>query len=402
MFARLITPAITLTLLVGAVALAEKPVKQPVPKAAIELATADNKFGLDMFKRLHKDGENTFMSPTSIAMAIQMVAVGARGETLKQMNTSMHTGELNKREANKALLDALNGRQGVKLNVANSVWGNSDRFSFNGEYIADVQNYFDSSATSVSFEDPATVDLMNDWISDKTDGLIKKMISEIGRDEVAFLVNAIYFKGDWSNKFDKGNTKDADWHFADGRTGTRKLMRQSGEFKYSVHNGVQVIRLPYGTDEQTSMWIALPPKESGVDALVKQLDLATFDQWRTASRNQAGSITIPRFKMTFKSQLNEALIGMGMSLPFSGGDLSGIGTSSRGSLSISRVLHEAVIMVNEEGTEAAAATVSGLSDSVKPKPFSMVCDRPFLLFIADDPTGAILFMGAVHNPKELD
>ena len=382
----------------------DKPVALP-PAEAIELASADNKFGLDMFKKLHKKGDNTFISPTSIAIAMQMARQGAGGETRAEMDKAMHLPGFDPAAANKALIKELSGREGVTLNIANSIWGDPKRMNFNPTYVQDVQTNFDSEARTADFSDPKTLDAVNGWISDKTNKLIPKMLDAIEPDLVAMLINAIYFKGDWTDEFDTKNTKEADFTLADGSTKKMDLMSRGKDVIYAEVDGVQIAKLPYGNDKQTAMWVALPKDTESLDTLVAGLNAEQIATWQRSARKRPGTLKLPRFTMRYKNKLNNVLIDLGMNRAFDvdRADFTPMGESPMGPIYIGFVLHEAVIIVNEKGTEAAAATIVGMkAGSVPPKPFNMTCDRPFMFIITDEPTGAILFMGTVYNPEKPD
>ena len=397
--------ALALTLTIGVLsadAQREKPAT-PAPKEAVALATADNNFGLDLFKTLHKPGENTFISPTSIAIAMQMARQGAAGDTRAEMDKAMHIDGVDPAAANKALIKELNSRQGVKLNIANSVWADPTRMTFNANYLKDVEDNFDSVARTLDFADPESVDVINGWISDKTNKLIPKMLETIEPDMVAMLINAIYFKGDWTDPFDKADTKAANWKLAAGGTKEIDLMSRDDSMIYGEIDGVQVVKLPYGKDKQAAMWVALPKDTDALDTLASGINAEMIAKWRSSSRKRPGTLKLPRFTMRFKKGLIQDLESLGINKAFRAGqaDFTPMGESKLGPLFIGMVLHEAVIIVNEEGTEAAAATIVGMSGGgAPPKPFNMTCDRPFMFIITDEPTGAILFMGTVYNPDK--
>jgi serpin B len=336
----------------------EKPVALP-PAEAIELASAENKFGLDMFKKLHKKGENTFISPTSIAIAMQMARQGAAGETRTEMDKAMHLPGFDPAVANKALIQELSGRKGVTLNIANSIWADPKRINFNPTYVQDVKTNFDSEARTADFSDPKTLDVVNGWISDKTNKLIPKMLDSIEPEVLAMLINAIYFKGDWTDEFDTENTKEANFTLANGSTKKLDLMSRSKDVIYAEVDGVQIAKLPYGEDKQTAMWVALPKDTESLDALVAGLNAEQIAAWKRSVRKRPGTLKLPRFTMRYKKELNDVLIDLGMERAFDAGraDFTPMGESPMGPLFIGFVLHEAVVIVNEKGTEAAAATV---------------------------------------------
>ncbi len=387
--------------LAGNISAGENEKKKQPPEAAVKLAKADNAFGFKLFKKLHKDGENTFISPTSIATAVQMAGQAAAGDTRAEMDKAMEIEGLDALASNKALMAELESREGVKLAIANSIWADPSRISMNDAYVKEVQEYFDSEARVENFSDPKTLDVINGWISDKTNKLIPNMLDRISADTVSYLINAIYFKGDWTDKFKKENTKDADFHLADGSSKQVKLMSRKDEIKYAEDDKAQIACLPYGPDGNSAMWIVLPKDGTSLDALVTGLSEDQLKGWQNRAWEREGTLKLPRFKLRYKETLNACLQGVGIVKAFDVGqaDFKRMGESKLGPIFIGRVLHEAVVIVNEEGTEAAAATIVEMkAGGMPPKPWTMTCDRPFLFFITDEPTGAILFMGTCYNP----
>ncbi|MCB9895862.1 MAG: serpin family protein [Planctomycetes bacterium] len=381
--------------------------KSSAPEPAVKIATADNAFGLKLFKELHQDGQNTFISPTSISVAMQMANTAAGGDTRTELDKAMGLEGIDAREANKALMAELNGRDGVKLAMANSLWADPTRINLNEAYVKETQEYFDSTVRAEDFSDKKTVGVINDWIAGKTNNLIKDMLDEIPENAVTYLINAIYFKGDWSVQFKKEKTKDAEFHLTDGSTKTIRMMsRGDKRIAYTTDDNVEVCSLPYGKDEKAAMWIVLPKADKDLDTIIANLNSDQIATWRDRAYKRQGTINLPRFKLHYKETLNDSLKALGISKAFDvdQADFKHLGESKLGPIYISRVLHEAVVIVNEEGTEAAAATVveMGAGGAAPPKPFNMVCDRPFLFYITDKDTGAILFMGTCYNPDNPD
>ena len=374
--------------------------QEPSPEV-MKLGDANNKFGFDIFKKLHKDGDNTFISPTSIAMAMQMAAEGAKGDTRAEMIETLHADGIDLPEANKAYMAELAKRKGVTLKIANSLWGDPTRVDIKQQYIDDMSDYFASEVRAVNFSDPDTLKLINGWISDRTNKLIPKMLVSIPPNIVSYLINAIYFKGDWTVPFDKRRTRDADFHLVDGTTKPVTLMARGDDFDYAKVDGHQVVRLPYGEKQQTAMWVVLPDEKTGLDALVKELDNKMFARMTREVEERNGTVKLPRFEVRFREQLNKTLKELGVVKAFAQdeADFSDFASSSMGNVYINSVLHEAVVIVNEEGTEAAAATIiADGAESEPPPPFSMTCDRPFLFVIHDKATNSVLFAGTCYDP----
>ncbi len=391
--------AVALALVAQVSTTSSLPRPDPSP-AAIALAGADNQFGLDVLQRLHRAGTNTFISPASIGMALQMASRGASGQTLAEMRQAMHTARIDVAAANRELIPALASRDAVALKIANSVWVDQKRVTLEKAFASGIAADFHGEIFARDFADPGTTDAANQWISRQTAGKIPKMLDRISGDETALIVNAVYFKGEWSRKFDRTKTTDADFHPADGTNTRVPMMGGSGQYDYAETPDLQIVALPFGKDGEMRMWVALPRSRTGLDAFVRGLDLAKWHALADRASERKGTIRLPRFKMGFKAELTRTLADAGMKLAFTPrADFTKLGRSASGNLFLSRVLHEAVIEVNEEGAEAAAATAAGVTAvNVPPPPFEMICDRPFLLSIADRATGAILFIGTVYRP----
>lgn len=227
---------------------------------------------------------------------------------------------------------------------------------------------------------------------------IPSIIDEIKHDDVMFLINAIYFKGQWENKFKKGLTKNEPFYPLSGPQKEVPMMSQSGDYQYYRGYKFQAVRLFYGA-KGASLDIFLPDKDSSIDDLLKGLSLEQCEQWTGSFHQAPGDIKIPRFKMDYESSLNEPLKAMGMGVAFVRGKADFSGMRDQNDLYISKVKHKAVVEVNEEGTEAAAATSVGIALVSAPRRFTFIADHPFLMMIRDQRTDAILFMGVVVDPK---
>lgn len=378
----------------------DKTDEKPLGKA---LSNANNTFGFDVLRRLHKDGENTFISPTSIGMALQMTSMAARGETLAEMRKTMHLAEIDTAKSNGDLRKALGGRESVKLNIANSIWADPARITLNRAYANEVAKQFNARIDAVSFADPKTLDIINGWVGERTQGKIPKLFEKLQDDTVTVLVNAVYFKGDWTDPFDPKRNEEADFTLADGSTSKVTMMNRRGSYRYAENDDVQIIALPYGEDKKINMWVVLPKPGKSLGAVANGVTAEKLSEWQAAATSQTVLFGLPRFKMKFRKELKDDLAAMGMPTLFtSRADLSGLEEGSGRNLYVSQVIHEAIIEVNEEGTVAAAATGVAIGRTGVPRIVSMTCDRPFLLAIQDETTGSILFMGTVYKPENLD
>jgi serine protease inhibitor len=367
--------------------------------ATAALVTANGQFAGDILKGIHEDGKNTFYSPLSVSMILQLTAEGAAGETRAEMLKTLHTEGLDSKVANRELLKALASRGDVTLRLANGVFVIQPDVQLKPEFERIARSDFNAVARRVE-ADPQQV--INGWVSEKTEGMIPQLIDQVPGDAVAYLINAIYFKGDWTATFDKDRTRESDFTRADDSKVKVQMMSQRGQFLRGDAPGARVLRLTYGKEGDTAMWLALPAEGESVDALARAFNHEKLAQWRKAATQGEAVVEIPRFQMRYKRELGQDLRRLGMRKAFSGAeaDFSEFASWRGGNLFISRVLHEAVIIVNEEGTEAAAATAVDMRRTSAPRqPFVFRADRPFLFAITDEPTGAILFAGVMHDPS---
>jgi len=369
-----------------------------------QLVDANNEFGFELFKQLKQGNKNVFFSPLSVATALAMAYNGAAGETEQAMKQTLNYGEMSPSEINQSTAELLSKLKSsdpkVELLIANSLWARQG-VEFNQDFLNRNRQFFGAEVASLDFNSPQAVNRINGWVSQNTKGKIPSIIDQINNDLVLFLINAVYFKGQWQKEFEKKLTREMPFHLAGGSAKQTPLMSQSGNFQYLRGEAFQAISLPYGQGG-TSLYLFLPNEESSLDNLLKGLDYQKWQQWITQFRSSPGDIKIPRFKMEYSHELSGSLKALGMGLAFARGKADFSGMRKQGGLFISEVKHKAIIEVNEEGTEAAAATSVGMrTTSMRPvqQRFSFIADRPFLLAIRDQQTGAVLFMGAVYEPN---
>jgi serpin B len=374
----------------------------PAPIAsdsAKDLAARNNRFGLEFFKKSHTAGKNEAISPLSLAMALQMAATGADGETRKQMLAALHADGIDLPAANRELLDALASRKGVRLDAANSIWVDPGRMKLSDAFKGIAEKQFDAAARELDFADPKARDAINGWVSERTNKRIPELIDSIGGDAVAYLINAVYFKGEWTVRFDKERTENGEFTPPSGTAKQVPMMSRDGDFDYVRDGETQVARLGFGPANSASMWFALPGEDSSPAELLASMTPETLERWTKAAHPSELWMSLPRFTFRYKTEAGAVLRGLGMTDAFDSerADFSKLGASPAGRLSISRVLHEVFVEVNEEGAEAAAATAVEIMATSAQEPLSF--DRPFLFAITDNVTGALLFIGIVNDPK---
>ena len=380
----------------------DEPKKIELRKKSAEIIEADQQFAFELFKQVYalSDEMNMMISPLSVSYALGMTYNGAAGTTLDAFNEVLHFGDLTNQEVNESYKDLMNQLihldKQVEFSIANSIWYKLG-YPVLDEFITTNQNYFDAAVEELDFSDPGAVDIINGWIEDKTNDKIRDMLDFIPSDAVMYLVNAIYFNAKWKYQFDPEDTYQGEFYLEDGSAFDADFMKINGSFNYTVNEDFAAVELPYG-DSTFSMVVMLPTGNSNLDDLVEKMDLDTWNSWFEFSTAQNVQIELPKFTYDFKDLLNDPLINLGLGIAFGGGaDFSRI--TPGGGLYISRVIHQTFIDVQEEGTEAAAATIVEIREISAPVLTMFKANRPFLFVIRENSTSAIMFMGKVGKPE---
>lgn len=369
-----------------------------------KLVSAYESFSFQLLSLLLKQDPDTnvFISPFSVAIAFAMVYNGARGTTEQTIAKVLGFKGLNIQEinaANKFLMSLGNNTDTHnQLGFANSLWVRPD-ISLNNNFVQQLQEAYNSQVANLDFLHPGAAITINQWVEDKTQDKIKQLITPDDIvDAILVLINTIYFKGTWTYLFDKQKTKEQSFTLPDGSQKSHPMMSQSGQYLYYETEKFQAVSLPYG-DRRLSMYIFLPKLSSSIKQFQQLLTVENWRSWIFQFNEMEVDIVLPRFKIEYGKILNDALINLGMGEAFSVDvNFEGMGA---GNLTISKVIHKAIIEVNEEGTEAAAATAITMVRSMGfTSRFRMIIDRPFFHAIRDNQTGALLFMGFVFNPVE--
>jgi serine protease inhibitor len=370
------------------------------------LAAASNAFGFDLFQQLRRQDANksVFFSPLSVTVALAMTYNGAAGETKNAMARALKIEGMSRGELNHASHDMLKDLKGsdpkIELAIANSLWARSG-VRFNESFLADNRAFYSAEISTLDFSSPQAAATINRWVSDNTKGKISKIIDTIDPQKVMFLINAVYFKGQWQKRFEKTLTKEQPFYLPGGQKKPMPMMAQSGNYLYHRGDKFQAVSLPYG-EGGVRLYLFLPDKGSSLDDFLKGLSFQKWEGWINNFNDTPGDVKLPRFKLDYEETLNDSLSAVGMGVAFNPREADFSGIRPERDLFISEVKHKAVVEVNEEGTEAAAATSVGVTTTSIRQPrerFSFVADRPFLMAIRDSKTGAILFMGAVMEPK---
>jgi len=387
----------------GKTPLEARQLPESVRADAFSVAESNNRFALDLFQALRDQEEgNLFVSPFSISTAFAMVYAGARGETQAQMAQVFHFSMDQDRlhPAFGALIRSLEtgaGFDGYRLNIANRLWGD-DGFTLLPAYVNLTGEHYGADLRQLDFgQSEAARGTINDWVAEKTEGKIQDLIPAgmIDANTKLILTNAIYFKGRWLSRFDPDLTRDLPFHLDATRTVSVPTMTQAGKFLLGGADGVQVLDLPYQT-EDLSMIFLLPTEAGGLGALEDRLTLESLRDWMDSVHETEADLFIPRFEVESKVMLKNVLADLGMPLAFGEtADFSGI--DGKRDLLIQDAVHKGYVLVNEEGTEAAGATGVGVGTTSVPPTFQ--ADHPFLILIWDRVTESILFLGRVADPS---
>ena len=376
-----------------------------------ELAVIDasNAFSIDLLREVdaRDDAANVFLSGLSASMALGMTMNGAGGATWDAMRATLRFGDLSEEEINAsyrdliALLLTLDPR--VEIGIANATFAD-DEFPVRQEFLDRLRTYFDAEAGTLDFQDPSSVDVVNAWAAEKTHDRITEILESWPDGAVLALLNALYFKGDWTEKFDEGSTALRPFELASGETVQVETMR-SEEALLRVgrdhETGATVGELPYG-GRAFVMDVVLPPEGTSLDAFLETADADAWDRWMQALPGEfsTGVVQLPKIELEYERVLNDELIDMGMAIAFGEGDtppdFSRIGP---GDLYISLVKQKTYVRVDEVGTEAAAVTVVVVSVTSAPQTPTLVVDRPYLFAIRERLSGTVLFLGVVRDPR---
>ena len=366
------------------------------------LVSRDNAFGFSLFDTLrgNKADSNVFISPVSLSLALQIVYNGANGDTQGAMAKALQVSGLSVADlnnANAALQASLVSPDAqVQLTVANSLWTKDGAVA--PAFTQTNTTYYGSKLGNVAGA-PANV---NAWVSQQTQGRIPTILPDGDYSQtVAIIANAVYFKGAWTEKFDTANTQSAPFTLADGSTQPCQLMSNTGSYDYYAGSNFQMARLPYGS-KRLSMIALLPNPGVDLNTVLSSLNAQTWANWVGQLKPAGVLVQLPRFTSNYSASLISPLTALGMGVAFdpNAADFSNLAVPAVGRVYISAAYHKTFVKVDEEGTEAAAAT--GIVDSaggVLGPQLTMRMDHPFFYAIRDDQTGVLLFMGILANPN---
>jgi serpin B len=384
--------------------------EEPKPVAAADrtaVVEGNNAFAFALYGQLRNRNGNLFFSPESISTALAMAYAGARGGTASEMAKTLHftlpQPQLN--PAMGALLSDLNAvHDGYQLTVANALWAQQG-YTFLDAFLQLLKTDYGAGLNQVDFKGATEAARLtiNRWVEQKTQDKIKDLLQPgtLAPSTRLVLTNAIYFKGDWQTQFDKAHTRDEDFYPSQTQTKKVAFMHRESSFSYFDGGTFQLLEIPYKSKE-LSLVVLLPKDRSGLPALEQSLTASNTQQWlsQVVQRDKV-IVALPKFKSTQQFELGGTLGAMGMAQAFSGSaDFSGM--TGKRDFAISEVIHKAYIDVNEEGTEAAAATAVGFRALAMRGPVEQPpvfrADHPFIFLIRDNRSSSILFMGRMADP----
>ena len=374
------------------------------------LVEGNNEFAFNLYQAVSGGTGNIFYSPFSVSMALAMTYAGAAGDTAKQMAGTLHYtlpqdrlhpafNSLDRELASRGQGAKGKDDKGFRLNIVNALWGQKG-YQFLSAYLDLIALNYGAGLRPMDFrtapeESRKTI---NNWVADQTEQRIKDLIPSGAIDSYTRLVltNAIYFNAAWASKFQKEATRPATFHLLDGKDIQVPMMNQTESVKYKAGDGFQAVELPYDGNDLSMLIIA--PENGKFSAFEKGLTAAKVDSIARDMKGERVQLSLPLFKYESKFSLARTLSDMGMPVAFTGSaDFSGM-TGNR-DLCISDVIHQAFVLVDETGTEAAAATAVIMKATAMPmKPIQMTVDRPFIFLIRDIKTGSVIFVGRVTNP----
>ncbi len=391
-------------------ALKYKAADEHAEQVSSEVVAANNDFAARIFKVMAaaEPGKNLMISPLSIEMALAMTMNGASGDNLAEMQAVLGFDEMTLAETNAQFFHLIKSLEeadkDMTLAIANSMWMD-DLFEprVKEAFRKALEESFEAEPYTVDMQDAATVDLINQWVKDNTNGKIEKIIDEINADTVMFLINALYFKAAWTTTFDEESTYDGQFELTDGSHKTVRMMtfKEAQDFKffssgYGTEGGYSAVRLPYGRDKFA--FYGFLPNDGTVDEFIARMADEGIDTFfSNLVETEEVPVLLPKFKFAYEKSLNEILQGLGMEQLFVPGGLLNMASEGE-DLYVSEVKHKTYIEVNEQGTEAAAVTSVEVGETSVPEGF--YATKPFVFVIRDDRSGTILFMGKVEDPTQ--
>jgi serpin B len=369
----------------------------------LDVAEANQSFGFDIFSQLQDTEDNIFISPYSISNALAMVQLGAEGQTKEEMSTllGVFDPEADWHQGQGELMQELQLGENCdyQFTVANKVFM-KDGYPIEENYLSELSSLYQSEIAILDFESDseAAREEINTWVSEHTNEKIPELFpSGTITPATAFvLTNAIYLNAPWKQEFDPQNTHSTDFTLADG---SKTQVEMMNHYQMSIHishqEGMTMAKIPYKGDD-LSLVIVTPDDPAGLDGILSELNIDTWNSWKSNLYQTEASVGFPKLEMRYKKILNDSLKDMGMPSAFGDANFSGIAPD----LAIDTVVHEAWIKISEEGTEAAAATGVSMNETAAMMD-ELYLNKPFLFAIEDNRSGSLLFIGKITDPSAL-
>ena len=363
---------------------------------------ASNEFGFNLLRELDRTraDSNIFMSPLSASMALGMTMNGAAGQTFDEMRSALAFGTRPSAEINvayRSLIDMLRTLdRTIDFRIANSIWYRAG-FPFEATFLEESKQFFDAKVSPLDFAAASSVPTINDWVKTSTNGKIDKIVDgPIPGDVVMYLINAIYFNGSWTARFDKNLTRQEQFTTIGGTTAPIAMMRRTDTVRVAETADAQVVDIPYGGGA-FAMTIILPRPGKSIGTLVSSLSAESWQSAVAATAARSVELQMPKFTLRWEALLNDPLQSLGMRLAFQGdvADFTRMSRAAGDRLYISKVKQKSFVDVHEEGTEAAAVTSVEIRVESMPVVPTMRVDRPYLFAIRERLSGTILFIGKI-------
>ncbi len=374
-----------------------------------QLVDSDNQFGFELFQKIAENQDtlqNTLISPVSVSLALAMTYNGAAGATQEGMEATLHLEGLSPEEINQSYQSLINGLSNadpkVTLEIANSIWYRQG-FQVEQDFKDVNKNYYNAEVNELDFKNPEAVKTINEWVADKTHNKIEKIIEEIDPLTMMYLINALYFNGQWKYQFDENKTSQETFILQDGSSIRTDMMVTETDLDYFSNELFQAVKIPYGRGNY-SMICFLPSGNHQVKDIVAAMTTENYNAWLSEFQEVGMQLYLPKFKFEYKKALKNQLKALGMAMAFhpTQADFSRINPDID-DLYISEVLHKTFIEVDEKGTEAAAVTavvVNTTSAGGGSGPMIVRFDKPFVFAIQEKSTNTVAFAGALMHPGD--
>ena len=384
----------------------EQPKPQVFSQKSLKLIEETSEFNWNLFRTMNADSpeKNFVISPLSITQAFGMAISGATGENQDEMLNVFGLNNIESmNDAHKGIREVLSAVDSkTTINIANSAWYNSN-YGIKTPYKESLRNYYDAEILGLDFNNgKQAVETINSWVNEKTQGKISNIVDVVYPSHVLFLINAVYFYGSWTYQFDESATSDAQFYLSSGDNVSIKMMNQENDLEYFDNDNYRGVKIPYGNGTFL-MTVILPQNDNTTDKLIESLDAKEWNNINKEHPIRKVGLLMPRFKTECDFKLIPPLSKLGMNMAFD--PMYGLGFKNISDLDIfiSEVKHKTFIEVDEKGTEAAAVTGIGVGITSEPDPNSRILfeiNKPFLFFISEKQSGAVLFAGKIENPLQ--